>query len=91
MQHPLKDFSQKSIEAAIGGALCQLTGASYTADIKSIESLELTLDERNRHITYGRSQPVLVEKDRIVVILNRHSLSANQADQEETSEITMRR
>jgi len=39
MQHPLKNFSQKKIEATIGGALCQLTGANYTVDIKSIESL----------------------------------------------------
>ena len=87
MQHPLKNFSQKNIEATIGGALCQLTGANYT-DIKSIESLELTLDERNRQAIYRKSEPVLMETDKIVLVLNRH---VSPADDEETAEIALKR
>jgi hypothetical protein len=90
MQHPLKNFSQKSIETAIGGALSQLTGASYTVDIKSIESLDLTLQERNRRTIYQRSESVLMEKDKIVLILNRHSSSGDSSD-DETSEIALKR
>jgi hypothetical protein len=89
MQHPLKNFSQKKIEATIGGALCQLTGANYTVDIKSIESLELTLDERNRQVIYRKSEPVLMEKDKIVLVVNRHVSPAD--DDEETSEIALKR
>jgi hypothetical protein len=89
MQQPLKNFLQKKIEATIGGALCQLTGANYTVDIKSIESPELTLDERNRQAIYRKSEPVLMQKDKIVLVVNRHVSSAD--DEEETAEIALKR
>jgi adenylate cyclase len=56
---------------------------------KKIESLELTLDERNRQAIYRKSEPVLMEKDKIVLVVNRHISSAD--DEEETAEIAVKR
>ena len=68
----LKNFSQAEIEQTIAGAVSQLTGGQYTAEIKSKESVELSLAERNKAAVaqvYGAD--VVTEREKIVLILNK--------------------
>lgn len=75
----LKNFSQTQIEQAIAEALGQLTGDLYTAEIKSKESVELSLGERNaRAMASITKRTVLAEREKMVFVLSRYTREAEE-------------
>src|SRR5260370_18663711 len=71
---PLKNFSQAAIEQAIAGALSQLTGDRYSAEIKSKESVELSLAERNALAiasAFQTREELVTEREKITLVLHK--------------------